>query len=173
MEGLCRAIAWYAIVAGGNKQRRKLSGDNHVKPIYLGSIVRGQFSAGNYLGIIISSKLQGNYPGYNYSVSFVKQFVLLMQNMFLYNAKLLYKKITTATTKLKTECEHKRCLEQRAKRNSYCETPCFSLPFRKKFWLNMVFMVTETILQTDFMETSCFGKLTLHKLNAIVITYNS
>ena len=147
-----------------------------MKPIYLGSIVRGQFSAGNYLDVIISSKLQGNYPGYDCPVSFVKQFVLLIQNIFLYNAKLLYKKTTittTTTTKLKTECEHKRCLEQSAKRNSYCETPCCSLPFRTKFWLNMVFMVTETILQTDFMETSCFGKLTLHKLNAIVITYNS
>ena len=41
-EGLCRAIAWDAIVVGGNKQGGKLSGDNYVKAIYLGSIIRGQ-----------------------------------------------------------------------------------------------------------------------------------
>ena len=52
-EGLFRAIAWDAIVVGGNKQGGKLSGDNYVKAIYLGSIIRGQFSwwklsGGNY-----------------------------------------------------------------------------------------------------------------------------
>ena len=41
-EGLCRAIAWDAIVVGVNKQGGKLSGDNYVKAIYLGSIIRGQ-----------------------------------------------------------------------------------------------------------------------------------
>ena len=40
-EWLCRAIAWDAIVAGGNKQGEKLSQDNYVKAIYLGSIIRG------------------------------------------------------------------------------------------------------------------------------------
>ena len=47
------------IVAGGNKHEGKLSGDNYVKAIYLGSIIRGQFSGGNYPGIIISGQLFG------------------------------------------------------------------------------------------------------------------
>ena len=57
LEGLCRAIVWDAIVVGGNKKGRKLSGDNYMKAIYLGSIIRGQFCGGNYLGAIISSQL--------------------------------------------------------------------------------------------------------------------
>ena len=40
-EGLCRAIAWDAIVVGGNKKGGKLSGGNYMKAIYLGSIIRG------------------------------------------------------------------------------------------------------------------------------------
>ena len=38
-EWFCRAIAWGAIVVGGNKQGGKLSGDNYVKAIYVRSII--------------------------------------------------------------------------------------------------------------------------------------
>ena len=58
-KGLCRAIAWDAFVVGGNKQGGRLSVDSYVKAIYLGSIIRGQFSGGNYLGVIISSQVFG------------------------------------------------------------------------------------------------------------------
>ena len=46
-EGLCRELAWDAIVVSGNKQGGKLSGDSYVKAIYLRSIIRRQFSGGN------------------------------------------------------------------------------------------------------------------------------
>ena len=45
-----RAIAWYAIVLGGNKQGGKLSADNYLKAIYLGSIMRRQFSGWHLFG---------------------------------------------------------------------------------------------------------------------------
>ena len=72
-EWLCRAIAWDAIVLGGNKQGGKLSGDNYVKATYLGSIIRGQLSGwqlfwGNYqYSIILWGKiLSANCPRSNY-----------------------------------------------------------------------------------------------------------
>ena len=74
-EWLCREIAWDAIVLGDNKQEGKLSADNYVKAIYLGSIIRGQFSGwqlfeGNYQYTIIlwgnslrATCSRDNYPG--------------------------------------------------------------------------------------------------------------
>ena len=60
-EGLCRAIAWDAIVVGVNKQGGKLSGDNYVKAIYLGSIIRGQQIVWTpiVLGLIIWGAITG------------------------------------------------------------------------------------------------------------------
>ena len=70
---MCRVIAWDAIVLGGNKQGRKLSADNYVKTIYLGSIIRRQFSGwylfgGNYQYSIIlwGNSLSATYPRANY-----------------------------------------------------------------------------------------------------------
>ena len=53
-EWLCRAIAWDAIVLGGNKKGGRVSAERYVKVIYLGPLSRGSFPGGNYLGVIIS-----------------------------------------------------------------------------------------------------------------------
>ena len=70
---MCRAIAWDAIVLGCNKQGGKLSADNYVKVIYLGSIIQGQFSGsqlfrGNYLYLITpwGNSLSATCPRANY-----------------------------------------------------------------------------------------------------------
>ena len=72
-ECLCRAIAWDAIVLGGNKQGGKLSADNYVKAIYLGSIIRGQFSGWHLFGsnyqysiILWDNSLSATCPRDNY-----------------------------------------------------------------------------------------------------------
>ena len=70
---MCRAIAWDAIALGGNKQGGKLSADNYVKAIYLGSIIRGQFSGWQLFGgvyqysiILWGNSLSDTCPRANY-----------------------------------------------------------------------------------------------------------
>ena len=60
---------------GGNKQRGKLSSDNNVKDLYLGSTIRGQFSGWQFFGgnyhyttilwgkSLSTTCLRANYPG--------------------------------------------------------------------------------------------------------------
>ena len=66
-------MAWDAIVLSSNKQGGKLSGGDYVKAIYLGSIIRGQFSGwqlpgGNYPYSIIlwGNSLTDYCPRFNY-----------------------------------------------------------------------------------------------------------
>ena len=49
-SGCEEQFAWDAIVLGGNKQEEKLSTDNYVKAVYLGSIIWGQFSGWQLFG---------------------------------------------------------------------------------------------------------------------------
>ena len=53
---LCRAIAWDAIVAGGNKEKNYL-GTITWKPFIWGPLSGGNFPGDIYLGVIISSQL--------------------------------------------------------------------------------------------------------------------
>ena len=74
-EWLCRAIAWDAVFLGGNKQGGKLSADNYVKVIYLGSIIWGQFFGWHLFGVnyqysvilwgnnLSTTCPRANYPG--------------------------------------------------------------------------------------------------------------